>query len=169
MIKKKFSLGSNENVYLVVTILNQIIIFLTFGHFEKKVKISVEQSRVPFQALAKTIPNVNDLEGNKSGLYGRTKSPDLDENLIKLYYFANIIFSDNNSQNIDTDSFFSESGQAENREIGENMTIRNNVEHPSVRLGSFSYQTVPPPTAGPHPGTVHPPGPHPTNPGVLFY
>ena len=62
----------NENVYLVVTILNQIIIFLTFGHFEKKVKISVEQSRVPFQALAKTIPNVNDLEGKKSGLYGRT-------------------------------------------------------------------------------------------------
>ena len=46
------------------------------------------------------------------------------------------------------------------------MTLRNNVEHPSVRLGSFSYQTVPPPTAGPHPGTVHPPGPHPTNPGV---
>ena len=42
--------------------------------------------------------------------------------------------------------------------------MRNNVEHPSVRLGSFSthYQTVPPPPAGPHPGTVHPPnGPHP--------
>ena len=50
------------------------------------------------------------------------------------------------------------------------MTMRNNVEHPSVRLGSFSYQTAPPPgiPGGPHAVGVHTPvhagphGPHPT-------
>ena len=42
--------------------------------------------------------------------------------------------------------------------------MRNNVEHPSVRLGSFSYQTAPPPgiPGVPHPGHTPVHGPHPT-------